>query len=155
MAGQVKFARANLGNTKNQGDYTLTSTFTIEIEGVTVGGVHKIEGLDDEHEILEYADGEEHNKRTRPGRQRLNTITIERDWSSTNEFYNWFKTVIDGKVERKSVSIILNNDAGAESGRINLFSVWPKKWGVRGINARSSGHASEILELVYERRTLA
>src|ERR1700682_4878247 len=138
----VKFGRDSLkGTTKTQGDFNLSHKFNVEIDGVTVGGVHRVDGLD---MITHF----------RPGRQKPGRVTIERDWSSTKEFFNWRQTVINGKVERKSVSIIFMNDAGEESMRVNLFDCYPTKWKGPALNAKTSAHATESIEILYERMEL-
>jgi len=148
----VKFSRDALkGTTKTQGDFNLGHRFNVEIDGVSVGGIHNVTGLEHEHEIVEYQDGDDHWTHLRPGRQKTSVVTIEKDWSSTDEFYKWFKTVLDGKVERRSISFIYLNDSGDEASRVNLFDTWPKKWTIKGLNSRNSGHASEAIEVVFER----
>ena len=109
----VTFSRDKLkGTTKTQGDFNLAHRFALEIDGVLTNGVHKIEGLDHESEVIEYHDGEDGTTHYRPGRQKAGTIRIEKDFSSTKEFDEWRKKVVDGKVERKSISVIIHNDAG-------------------------------------------
>jgi len=78
---------------------------------------HTVEGLEHEHEVVEFQDGDDKETHYRPGRQKAGRVKITRDFSATKEFFNWRKTVIDGKVSRKSVSIILLNDAGEEALR--------------------------------------
>src|SRR5438876_7599229 len=135
----VKFTRDALkGTTKTQGDFNLAHRFSIEIDGVAVGGVHKIEGLDHESEVVEYHDGEDGTTHYRPGRQKAGTIRVEKDFSSTKEFYTWRKAVIDGKVDRKSISVIIHNDAGEEAMRYNFFDCWPRKYIGPSLNARNS-----------------
>jgi len=147
----VKFGRDSLkGTTKTQGDFNLSHKFNVEIDGVTVGGVHRVDGLEHEHEVVEYQDGDDMITHFRPGRQKPGRVTIERDWSSTKEFFNWRQTVINGKVERKSVSIILLNDAGEEALRYNLFECWPTKYHGPALNSRNSAHATESIELAFE-----
>lgn len=147
-----KFNRDVLkGPTKTQGDFHLAHLFSMEIDQVTIGGIRSVTGLDHEHETVDYLDGDDDSTRFRPGRQKTGTITISRDWSSTTEFYDWFKTLIQGKVARKSISLIFKNDRGDEASRINLYDAFPKKWTVSGLNSKSSGHVSEALEIVYER----
>jgi len=147
----VKWNRDSLkGSTKTQGDFNLAHRFTIEIDGVAIGGVHTIEGLEHEHEVVEYHDGDEGVTRFRPGRQKQGRIKIHRDFSATKEFFNWRKTVVDGKTERKSMSIVLLNDAGEEAIRYNLFECWPSKYYGPSLNARNSAHATEALEIAFE-----
>jgi phage tail-like protein len=151
----IKFNRDTLkGTTKTQGDFNLSHKFNVEIDGVTVGGVNRVDGLEHEHEVVEYQDGDDMTTHFRPGRQKPGRVTIERDWSSTKEFFNWRQTVINGKVERKSVSIIFMNDAGEESMRVNLFDCYPTKWKGPSLNSKSSGHAAETIELMFERMEL-
>src|SRR5207247_1778832 len=118
----VKFSREVLkGSTKNTaGDFNQQSRFSVEIEGVTIGGG-----------------------------QKVGTLVLERDWSSSTEFYDWFKTVYEGNVQRKSISIVYMTDDGGESTRVNLHECWPKKWKLSGLNSRTSGHVSETLEIMY------
>ncbi len=121
------------GSTKTQGDFNLAHRFNVELDGLLVGGCHTVEGLEHEHEVVEYQD-----------------MKIVRDFGATKEFFNWRKTVLDGKVERKSVSIILLNDAGEEAMRYNLFECWPIKYKGPDLNSRNSAHATEAIELAYE-----
>jgi len=123
----VKFSRDVLkGTTKNTaGDFNQQSRFTVEIDGVTQGGIHKVDGLDHEHEMVAYQDADDHFQRIRPGRQKVGTLVLERDWSSSTEFYDWFKTVYEGNVQRKSISIVYLTDDGGESTRVNLHECWP------------------------------
>jgi len=149
----VKFSRDVLkGTTKNSaGDFNQQSRFSVEIEGVTIGGVHRVDGLEHENEMVTYQDADDPHQRIRPGRQRVGTLTLERDWSSNTEFMDWFKKVYEGNVERKSISIVYLSDDGTESSRVNLHECWPKKWRLSGLNARASGHVSEALEIMYEK----
>jgi phage tail-like protein len=147
----AKWSHDNLkGSTKTQGDFNLAHRFSVEIDGVVVGGIHTVEGLDDEHEVVEYADGDDITTRFRPGRQKKGRVKLVRDFSATREFFNWRKTVIDGKVERKSVSVIVLNDAGEEAMRYNLYECWPIKYYGPALNSRNSAHATEAIELAYE-----
>src|SRR2546428_2078499 len=68
----VKFSRDVLkGTTKNTaGDFNQQSRFTVEIDGVTQGGIHKVDGLDHEHEMVAYQDADDHFQRIRPAARR-------------------------------------------------------------------------------------
>lgn len=147
----VKWTRDALkGSTKTQGDPNQAHRFTVEIDGVAVGGVHTIEGLEHEHEVIEYHDGDNGVTQFRPGRQKPGKIKLVKDFSATKEFFLWRKTVMDGKVERKSMSIVILNDAGEEALRYNLFECWPTKYYGPALNARNSANATEALDIQYE-----
>ena len=151
----VKFGRNELkGPTKTQGDFNLANKFTVELDGLLVGGINRVDGLEHEHEVVEYQDGDDMTTHFRPGRQKPGRVTIEKDWSSTKEFFNWRQTVVNGKVDRKSVSICFHNDAGEESMRVNLFDCYPTKWKGPALNSKNSAHATESIEIMFERMEL-
>jgi phage tail-like protein len=136
---------ASAATTKTQGDFNLSNRFSLEIDGVLVAGVNIVNGPILESEVIE--DGA---TQLRPGNHKPGKMTVTKDWSNTSEWYKWRKAVLDGKVDRRSISVIFHNDAGAETSRINLFNCWPVKWELKELNARSSGHAAEKLEIVFE-----
>ena len=150
MAGNT-YGRDKLkGTTKTTGDFNLANRFSFEIDGVLVAGVHTIEGIESETEIVEYKDGEGGVVQTRPGQHKAGKMTVHKDWSNTLEWYNWRKKVTDGTTERKSVSVIFHNDAGQEAGRMNFYNCWPTKHVLPNFNARNSSHANERLEMSWE-----
>ncbi|MEI6701765.1 MAG: phage tail protein, partial [Actinomycetota bacterium] len=85
-----------------------------------------------------------------PGTPTVQSVVLTKDWSNTSEWYKWRKAVLDGKVDRRSMSVIFLNDAGKISARMNFYNCWPVKWSAPELNARSSGHASEKLEISWE-----
>jgi phage tail-like protein len=136
---------------KGVGDFNQAHRFSVELDGVMVGGIHTVEGLDHETEVIEAHDGEDHTTHYAPGRQKAGVVKITKDFTSTKEFITWRQTVIDGKTERKSVSIILLTPSGEESIRYNLFDAWPSKYDGPVLNARNSANATEALHLRFER----
>ncbi len=135
----------------DKGDFNLSNKFSLEIDGVTIAGVHTIEGLETESDIVEYKDGEDGTNHTRPGNHKPGKITIIKDFSPNDKtFFNWRQSVIDGRTQRKSVSIVFLNDNDVESTRINLFDCYPTKWKGPNLNSKNSGHATEKIEIVCE-----
>jgi phage tail-like protein len=149
----VKFSRDTLAKTTgNKGDFLQGNRFTVEIEGLgNPGGIKRVSGLDHTNEMIEYQDADDHFKRKRAGRQRCGRLTLERHFASNREWFDWFKTVYDGKVQRKSISIVYLQDGGGEATRINLHECWPAKWKLHNLNSHSAGHISETIEVMYER----
>jgi phage tail-like protein len=150
MGIPVKFARDANQGPKSQGDFQLSHRFNVEIDSITVGGITNVEGLGSENEVVDYQHSEEGVSRVRAGRVRMKPITLTREWAASKDFINWRQNVIDGKTDRRSVSIICLSDSGEESIRFNLFNAWPSSWLGPDFNARSSAHAVEKLTLQYE-----
>lgn len=137
--------------TKTQGDFNLSNRFSLEIDGVLISGVESIKNLEASLDVVEYKDGESGVTHTRPGNHKPGRITILKDWSNNSELYQWFKKTTAESVQRKSISVIFQNDAGKETSRMNFYNCWPVRWSAPDvINARNSGHASEKLEISWE-----
>ena len=146
----VKFGRDANSGPKSQGDFQQASSFSVELDGVTVGGIVAVDGIGDENEVVPYRHGEENATRTRAGNILMKPITLTREWAANKEFMNWRQNVRDGKTDRRSVSIIFLSDDKTESMRLNLFNAWPSAWFGPELKTTSSAHAVERLVLQYE-----
>jgi len=80
-----------------------------------------------------------------PGR-----IVVERDQGNDKAFFTWRKAVVDGKTDRRSISVTFHNDKGEEARRINFFNCFPVKWHGPSLNSHASGHATERVEIAFE-----
>jgi phage tail-like protein len=152
MAGGVTWTRPNVQkNNKGVGDFNQAHRFTVEMDGVLVGGIHTVEGIEHETEVIEAHDGENHETQFAPGRQKPGVIKFTKDFTSTKEFITWRQTVIDGKTQRKTVSVVLLTPDGTESIRYNFYEMWPSKYIGPSLNARNSANATESIECRFER----
>ncbi len=125
--------------------------FKVEISGVTQGAFMDVVGLESTTDIVEYNDGESMFVRKRPGLNSCSNITLRRGFVNTDELWNWRKAVADGKVERKSGSIIICDDEGGEIMRYNFFEAWPCRWRLSALRANESKALIEEIELAVEK----
>ena len=138
------------GDNRRGYDHIGQFNFRVEINGVTTAAFKNVEGLDSETEVIEYQDGDDLILRKRPGRTKYSNIVCKRGYVSTDDLWLWRKKVMDGKVERKSGSIILLNDQGKEVMRYNFFEAWPCKWKGFSLDGKGTDVAVEELEFVVE-----
>ncbi len=132
-------------------DHVGNFNFKVEIEGVTVGAFKAVSGLDSETEVVEYQDGDDIILRKRPGRTKYSNITLKRGYVTNQELWKWRKGVVEGKVDRKSGSVILCDDKGEEVLRYNFFEAWPCKWKGFELDGKGSDTMAEEVELAVER----
>lgn len=132
-------------------DHLTDHNWQLEIEGVTTGAFAEVSGLDSETEIIEYQDGNDLILRKRPGRTKYSNITLKRGYINNTELWDWRKAVMDGKIERKSGSVILAGDDGSEVMRYNFFEAWPAKWKGFSLNGKGNSAMTEEIEMVVER----
>lgn len=129
--------------------------FLLEIDGITAGGFSECTGLDSETDVIEYREGNEDiTVRKLPGLKKFSNVTLKRGFSTNVELFNWRKSVADGVIERKNVSIILYDERGITGGgeriRWNLQNAWPSKWQGPELKANANEVAIETLEFCHE-----
>jgi phage tail-like protein len=58
---------------------------------------------------------------------------------------------VNGQIQRKNGSIILQDDLGTEQVRWNFFSAWPSKYAAPEMNAKGNDVAIDALTVSCER----
>lgn len=132
--------------------------FLLEIQGiisdtrVIVGGFKSVSGMDSETEIVEFKQGNDKVVRKKPGRTTYANIVLERGYTATDDLWQWRKNIEDGKIDRRSGSvIILDQDGQTEVARYNFYEGWPCKWNVPDMDSDSSSMAIEKIEIAVEK----
>jgi phage tail-like protein len=131
--------------------------FKIEIDGITQGGFSECSGLGSEVEVIEYREGadEEAAVLKLPGRIKFPNITLKWGLTDSHELYEWHRAVLQGKIQRKIVAIILQDDSGTEAVRWNLVEAWPCKWEGPDLSAKGNEVAIETLVITCVNLELA
>ena len=124
--------------------------FLVEIEGLVVSGFSEVSGLQAETEVEEYREGgvNEHTHKLPKGTKYTNLI-LKRGITDSNELWKWHQDVIEGRIQRRSGSIILLDQTGEEKWRWNFIGAYPIKWTGPDFKADSSAAAIETLEFVH------
>ena len=132
--------------------------FLLEIQGVIkdtkiiVGGFKSVSGMDSETEVIEFKQGNDMVVRKKPGRTTYSNSVLERGYTATDDLWQWRKNIEDGKIDRRSGSIIiLDQDGTTEVARYNFYEAWPCKWYVPDMDSDSSSMAIEKIELAVEK----
>ncbi len=130
--------------------------FLVEIDGITRAGFREASGLDTTQDVVDYREGiDGPTNRRLPGMVKYSNIVLKWGISDDTELWEWRKTTMDGKVERKNGSIVLQDTTGAEVRRWNFREAWPLKWTGPSLIATSIEVAIETLEIVHEGVTKA
>lgn len=127
--------------------------FIVEIEGLESGAFLSVSGLSSETEVLLFRSGNDRSSAVRklPGLQKYGDVTLKRGYIGSNELYQWRQQIVDGMVDRRSVSIRLLNENREEVSRFNLFEAWPARWELSTLNAKGTDIVIEELVLAVER----
>ena len=126
--------------------------FKLLIEGVTEGHFTEVSGLDVKVEAIEYREaGNAQVVRRIPGQVAYGPVTLRYGLTHSRELWSWLLTAVEGRVERKNVSILMLDSEGvAEVMRWDLINAWPSEWYGAPLDALSQDVAIESLALVFE-----
>lgn len=126
--------------------------FKLEIGGVTEGHFTEVTGLGARITPISYREGGNSQVvHYVPGRVEYSEITLRYGVTRSRELFEWFKTGVKGRVERKNISIVLlDSDGATEVTRWNLEKAWATEWRGSLLDAHSQEVAIESVTLVCE-----
>jgi len=126
--------------------------FLVEIDGVTTAGFSECSGLDASVDVIEYREGNEKLQTVRklPGRVCYSPIVLRRGITQDRALWDWFKTVVNGQVQRTTGTITLLDSARNPVLRWNFREGWPSKWEGPKLGAKSNEVAIETLVIEHE-----
>ena len=82
---------------------------------------------------------------------RFATVVLRRALTTSTELYDWRRLIVDGKDDRRDVTI---RQLSAPGGKIvnswRLMRAWPRRWSESGFDAMSNDIAYEELELAFD-----
>ena len=126
--------------------------FKLEIQGVTEGHFTECSSMEVKVDPISYREaGQSQVVHYVPGRVEYGSVTLRYGLTSSRELWDWFSTVVKGKVERKNLSVVLlAGDGATEVTRWNLVNAWPSQWRSAPLDALAREVAIESLTLVFE-----
>jgi phage tail-like protein len=125
-------------------------SFVVEIDGVAAATFRSVGGLAAEAEVIEYRElGGAHSIKL-PGRIRYPNVSLRRGLTTSRDLWDWWETVRDGAIQRRTVLITLVDDSGQPVLRWTLREAWPVKWELSELDASKNEVAIETLELAHE-----
>lgn len=82
---------------------------------------------------------------------RLAPVVLRRALSTATDLYDWRRAIVDGKDDRRDVTISqLAAPGGAVVNAWRLVRAWPTRWSGPAFDAMDNGVACEELELVFD-----
>lgn len=134
--------------------------FLVEIDGFDGGSIQagfaEVSGLGVTIDPVEYRNGnEEIAVRKLPGLRKYTNITLKRGVIGDLSFWEWVKSALDGKVDRRSVVIKLLDEQRETVLQWSLRRAWPCGYEGPHLRAGDSRVAIESLEICHEGLELA
>lgn len=140
-----------MADTGSRQDPLTSFNFIVDIQGVRAGFA-EISGLSTETDIIEYREGNDDiTMHKQPGKRKYANINCKRGFTvDAKDLWDWRKSVIEGRTERRSGTITLLNEARQPAMVWRFFEAWPNKWAGPAFNAKNNDIAIEEFELAHE-----
>lgn len=137
--------------TGSRNDPLASFNFIVKIENMELG-FSEIGGLTTETNIIEYREGsEEPHMRKLTGQAKWGNLNFKRGFTPNGrDLYNWRKSVLDGKTQRKGGTITLLDEGRKPALVWEFREAWPSKWNGPAMNAKNNDVAIEEMELAIE-----
>lgn len=126
--------------------------FKLNVQGITEGHFTECSGLGVSVDVIRYREaGNDQQVRCLPGRVNYEDVVLRYGLTDSRELWDWLMTAVEGRVERKNISILMLDSEGVnEVMRWNLINAWPSEWCGTMLDAMSREAAIESLTLVFE-----
>jgi phage tail-like protein len=124
----------------------------VEVEGIEQAGFSEVSGFDASLDVIEYREGTDTiTPRKLPGLAKYGNITLKWGVTDSMDLYEWIQDcIVEGNIERKTVTIIAINEEGEDVATWQVMEAWPTKYTAPDFNATASEVAIEVLELAHE-----
>ena len=123
--------------------------YLIEIDGIASGGFTRVKGLTREVRFESHREGGvndyEHKLVTQV---TFPNLVLERGLALDN-LYAWAKAVADGEIERKSMWVRIQNEAGEKAWAWHVENALPVKWSSSDLDAQSAQVVMESVEFAH------
>ncbi|MDZ7268444.1 MAG: phage tail protein [candidate division KSB1 bacterium] len=125
--------------------------FYVEFDGITQAGFTDCSGFGATTEPVEVNEGGvNHASHKFVGRTKQNNITLKWGLTNSRDLYDWYRDVVNGRIRRRTGSIVVLDLEGNETVRWNFRNGWPTKWEGPAFTAKGNEVAIETLEIAHE-----
>ena len=125
--------------------------FLVELDGIVQAGFTECSGFGSNVEVIEYREGGDiPTVRKLPGKVGFPDIMLKWGVTDSRELYDWHRAAVNGQIQRKNGSIILQDDVGQEKLRWNFINAWPSKYDAPDFNAKGNDVAIDALTISCE-----
>lgn len=130
--------------------------FVLEIENIKQAGFSEVAIAETTIDPVDYREGNDPPYvRKLTGLTKYGTVTLK--WGLTTggnalDLFKWHNAVSTGQVknQRKTVAIIVQDEAGEPAARFVISNAWPVKYDPSDLNAKGNEVMIELLELANE-----
>lgn len=133
-------------------DPYLSFRFRAEIDSLVVSGFNEVTGLTFETNVETFREGGVNAQEWQlAGPTKFpSKLVLKRGLADADALWSWYQDVMNGRIRRKNVTIILLNYADEEKWRWVFLKACPVKWTGPEFRAHTAAVAFESVELVHQ-----
>jgi phage tail-like protein len=139
--------------TEQRNDPYPVLNFTVEIDGVTVGGFTEVELPAAETEAIDYREGGDRQAAPRhlPGLTKFTHLVLKRGFTGDASLFQWWRSVAQGATAKRDVVVTLLDESRQPVARWRVRGALPVKYVGPTLNGCGGGDvAMETLALAVE-----
>jgi len=123
--------------------------FLLEIDGITSGGFTRVKGITREVKHESYREGGVNEYEHKLVTQVSYPVVVLERGLVLDDLWSWALAAADGDVQRKTIRIRLQNEAGEKTWAWQIEHAIPVKWTASDLDAQSTQVVMESLELAH------
>jgi phage tail-like protein len=124
--------------------------FRVEIQGLRVGGFTEIAGLEREVQLEDFREGGINDYTHKLATvTKYPNLTMRRGLADAVELWQWHQDVVNGKIERRQISVLLVDVTGQDRWRWVFEKAFPVKWSGGAFNAATNAVFVESVEFAH------
>lgn len=124
--------------------------FRVEILGLQVGGFSQVTGLEREVQTEDFREGGLNDYTHKLATvTKYQNLSLRRGIADTTDLWQWHQDVINGKIERRQVTVVLLDSLGNEKWRWVFKEAYPVKWSGTELNASTNAVFVENVEFAH------
>jgi phage tail-like protein len=132
-------------------DPFLSFNFELELEGLLVGSFSEVSGLGAEIDIEEYREGGVNEfVHKLPKNTKYGNLVLRRGMTESKVLYDWYKKVVNGKIERRQVTLTLMDTQKSPLKNWSFKNAFPVKWSGPDLKSDGNAVAIELVELAHQ-----
>jgi phage tail-like protein len=116
-------------------DPYLNNRFRVEIDGIALSGFAEVALPEVHADVTEYRDGNDPFARKLPGAIHVGNLLLRNGVTKSRELFDWWKETAAGVAHRRTVVVILQDEAGQDVKRWVITHAWPMRYTVEPLVA--------------------
>jgi phage tail-like protein len=124
--------------------------FVVEINGTQTAGFSEVAGLEARTETEDFREGGVNDYVHKIAKEtRYSNLTLKHGITDDEVMWNWCDSVRNGRVERKTISVLLMDSQRHEKWRWIFRDAFPVKWNATDLSGSGNSIVIESIEFAH------